>query len=152
LLRLTIAAPDDDAAALGVLHRWLRADEAGDGARMRLRPREGSDTMTALDVIEVVVPQVIGVLNLVVAVLAWRQSRATPPRVTLTTAAGSVTVEGHSALTAEQIVAALTPPSGEPPPADPTADRTGTPPAPDTRAGTPPAPDSRAGDDGSGSG
>jgi hypothetical protein len=97
---------DDDAAALGRLHGWLRRHP--DTRRMPLsvaRQDTASGAMGTFDVIVAVIGVGIDLTALAVAIAAWRQS-AGPAAPTLTVERDGTTITVTGA-TAEQIEAQL---------------------------------------------
>jgi hypothetical protein len=77
-VRVRITA--DDGAISAELYEWLRDDRTAGVAAVST----DSETLGALDVIDVVLTQVTAWANLAVAIAAWRQSRSPAPAVTLT--------------------------------------------------------------------
>ena len=87
------------------LYGWLRRDRDLLGfANVTGRCLPGSQTLSALDFIDVTLTHVTGFASLALAIISWRQSRRHRVPITITRADGhALTIDGGSVVTAELI-------------------------------------------------
>lgn len=110
LVQLRADAEDDTLTTLD-LYRWLRQDpDIRRHAEVALSPPpSGSETMGAVDIVNLVLGQAFTALNLALSYAAWRAARPTAPAVTITVDNRSVTVTGADEETVARIVELLRP-------------------------------------------
>jgi hypothetical protein len=103
LVRVSIRA--EDAGENAALYGWLRRDrDLARSAEVTGRGLPDSQTLSALDLIDVTLTHLTGLTSLALAVVAWRQSRPRPAVITVTRPGGqTLTIDGDSPATAELI-------------------------------------------------
>jgi len=102
-VRASIKAENDGENA--ALYGWLRRDrDLARFAEVTGRGLPGSQTLSALDLVDVALTHLTGATSLALAITAWRQSRPRPVAITITRADGqTLTIDGDSPGTAELI-------------------------------------------------
>jgi hypothetical protein len=95
---IEVTSDDGDQLAVNSLFRWLLRDrDARRDASFSLETRGPVGEMGALEVINVLLAEGTGFLNLAVAIAAWRESRQKPAAVTVIVNDRSVTLAGEAA-------------------------------------------------------
>jgi hypothetical protein len=101
-MRLRVSAQPDE---ISDLYDWLRADRNSvRHADITAVPSTDPATMSAIDVIDVLIKHAEAAAGLTFAFLAWRRSRPKPGPIEIVRADGKkLTIDGKRELTAEQI-------------------------------------------------
>lgn len=87
----------DDAVVLRSFHAWLRDDvDVARSAKVSLVSAGGAGDMGAVEIINVVLANTIGLGNLVLAYTNWRRTRTDPPSLTLAVESEKVTPRDDS--------------------------------------------------------
>jgi hypothetical protein len=105
----------DDQAAVNSLYRWLSGDpHVRQGGPVTLTQNASDGYMGSLAVIDAIVADTLGLLNLAIAFLAWRDSRKASPPVRITVGGRSVIlVDDDSLEAAKQKLQILADDSGQ---------------------------------------
>jgi hypothetical protein len=102
LIQVAIEEPTE----LLSLYHWLRLDDdVASNATVTSQATTDSGTMSALEIINVVLSQASGYTGLALAILAWRRSQSTHSAITLKRPDGQVlTISGSPEVTSDLIV------------------------------------------------
>ena len=97
-----------DATAISSFFRWLTRDrEMRRHAEVSLAHAGSAGEMGALDLINVVLTQSVGLLSLAVAYAAWRDSRVKAPQIAVTVGGTTIVLADESAASMQWKLRAL---------------------------------------------
>jgi Effector Associated Constant Component 1 len=105
---IQVGVVEGDAAAIGSFFRWLTRDrEMRRHAEVSLADAGSAGEMGALDLINVVLTQSVGLLSLAVAYAGWRDSRVKAPQITVTVGGTTIVLADESAASMQRKLQAL---------------------------------------------